>query len=107
MIKIYSMPTCPYCDYLKPQVAGNPNFEVVNIASHVSKMHEFMDLRDHNPAFDHAKAIGDIGIPAFLLEDGTVTLDPAEVGLKEWTPGTPVNGAATEGASCSLDGKGC
>lgn len=107
MIKIYSMPTCPYCDYLKPQVEGNPNFEVVNIASHVSRMHEFMELRDHNPAFDHSKAIGDIGIPAFLLEDGTVTLDPAKVGLREWVPDAPVDGDVQDGASCSLDGKGC
>jgi hypothetical protein len=34
------------------------------------------------------KAIGDVGIPAFVLEDGTVTLKPEDVGLVEFgTPG--------------------
>ena len=32
-----------------------------------------MDLRDSNPAFDQAKAIGDVGIPCYVREDGTVT----------------------------------
>lgn len=61
-------------------------------------MREFTHLRDTSPAFDHAKEVGDVGIPCFLLEDGTVTLKPEDVGLREYD---------SEAPSCSLDGKGC
>lgn len=103
MIKIYSMDTCPYCVYVKRQVEGNPEFEVVDIAAHVHNLAEFMHLRDSNAVFDRSKAIGDVGIPAFLLPDGTVTLKPEDVGLVEWD-GT---GNPAEGASCALGGHGC
>ncbi|MDD6438345.1 MAG: glutaredoxin-related protein [Prevotella sp.] len=99
MIKIYGMPTCPYCAYVDEQVKGDNRFAVIDIGANVRNMSAFMHLRDSNPVFDHSKAIGDIGIPAFVKEDGTVTLKPEEVGLKEFNP--------DEAASCSLDGKGC
>ena len=103
MIKIYGLHTCPYCDFLQPQIAGKEDkYQYIDIGTHVRYMHEFMDMRDNNPIFDHSKEIGDIGIPCFVLEDGTVSLDPADVGLIEYS----------EGAACSLqdhiDGKkGC
>ena len=88
MIKIYGMPTCPYCDYIHEQIKGRESeFEYINIAEHVRYMGAFTRMRDTNPAFDHAKEIGDIGIPAFVFEDGRVSLDPADAGLMEY--GTP------------------
>lgn len=98
MIKIYSMDTCPYCTYVKDQIKGDDRFEVINIGEHVRNLKEFLDLRDSNPAFAHSKEIGDVGIPAFVLEDGTVTLKPEDVGLVE---------LGSEAPSCSIDGKGC
>ena len=86
MIKMFVMPTCPYCDYVEKQVEGNPRFEVI-------------DIRDNNPAFDEAKKIGDIGIPCYVLEDGTVTLSSKDVGLEPLPD--------DYGATCSIDGKGC
>lgn len=103
MIRIYGMKTCPYCSYVERQVEGDPRFEVIDIGTDVRHMHAFMALRDHNAVFDHSKAIGDIGIPCFVLDDGTVTLKPEDVGLKEWD-GTSDPAA---GPSCSLDDKGC
>lgn len=102
MIKIYGMKTCPYCEYVDRQVECDSRFKIIDIGTDVRFMHEFMSLRDHNPVFDHSKAIGDIGIPCFVLEDGTVTLDPADVGLVEWDGKQPLDGPA-----CSIDGKGC
>ena len=99
MIKIYGMPTCPHCAFVDEQVKGDNRFKVIDIGSDVHKMSEFMHLRDTRREFDHSKAIGDIGIPCFLLEDGTVTLKPEDVGLVEYQP----NG----GPACSIDGKGC
>jgi len=90
MITIYGLKTCPYCDYVKEQIKGREDeFHYIDIGSHVKYMHAFMDLRDNRPEFDHSKEIGDIGIPAFVLEDGSITLDPAQVGLKEYNPNTP------------------
>ncbi len=85
MIKIYGLPTCPYCDYIYEQIKDRTDeFEYINIGAHVRNMSAFTRLRDTNPAFDHSKEIGDIGIPAFVLADGSVTLDPANVGLVEY-----------------------
>lgn len=47
-------------------------------------MRAFTRLRDTNPVFDHCKEIGDVGIPAFVFEDGRVSIDPADVGLIEY-----------------------
>ena len=73
---------------------------MIDIGENVRYMSAFMHLRDKSAAFDHSKEIGDIGIPAFVLEDGTVTLKPEDVGLKEYDPNEG-------GPACSLDGKGC
>ena len=88
MIKIYGMPTCPYCDYIHEQIQGlESEFEYINIGENIRNMGAFTRLRDTSSAFDHSKEIGDVGIPAFVLEDGSITLDPADVGLIEY--GTP------------------
>ena len=80
MIKMYVMHTCPDCEWVEKQVEGNPDFEVIDIGSHVRNLKQFLDLRDSNPAFDEAKKIGDVG------------LEPR-----------PDN----YGASCRIDGSGC
>ena len=65
MIKIYGMPTCPYCDYLNEQIKGREDeFEYINIGANISNLSAFMHLRDTNPVFDHLKEIGDVGVPA-------------------------------------------
>lgn len=99
MIKIYGMDTCPDCAYVKEQVKGRTGYELIDIGQHVRNLKEFLDLRDNNPVFDHSKEIGDVGIPCFVLEDGTVSLSPEAAGLRSRPEG--------EGASCSIDGKGC
>jgi glutaredoxin-related protein len=99
MIKMFVMKTCPYCEYVEKQVVDNPHFEVIDISKHVRNLKQFLDLRDSNPAFDEAKKIGDVGIPCYVLEDGTVTLSSKDVGLKPMKE--------PNGASCSIDGSGC
>ena len=85
MIKIYGMPTCPYCDYVYEQIKGRESeFEYINIGENIRNMSAFMRLRDTNPVFDRLKAIGDVGIPAFVFEDGRVSVDPADAGLVEY-----------------------
>lgn len=93
------MPTCADCEYVEKQVEGNDDFEIIDISANVRNLKMFLDLRDSNPAFDEAKAVGDIGIPCYLLEDGSVTLYSKDVGL---TPRPQ-----TDGDACSIDGRGC
>ena len=99
MIKIYGMNTCPDCTYVKEQVKGNEKYQVIDISEHVKYLKAFLKLRDKNPVFNEAKEMGSVGIPCFVLEDGTVTLIPEEAGLKS----RPM----AEGASCNIDGSGC
>jgi len=94
---MYVMQTCPDCTYVEEQIKDNPNFEIIDIGEHVKKLKEFIDLRDHHPAFEQAKAVGDLGIPCYVLENGTVTLNSKDVGLEP----------RPEGAFCSIDGRGC
>jgi len=104
MIKVYSMPTCPDCEWVEKQIEGKSGYEIIDIGSHVRKLKEFLRLRDNDPAFDSARKAGAAGIPCFVLEDGRVTLSPEEAGLHSRPAG---DGQLSEGASCNIDGSGC
>lgn len=97
MTKVFVMSTCPDCTQVKAQLAGNPNYELIDIGEHVRNLKQFLTLRDGNPAFDDARVHGYVGIPCFVLDDGTVSFSIEDVVLED----TP------EGASCNLDGTGC
>ncbi len=99
MIKMFVMHSCPDCEYVEKQVERNPEFEVIDIGVHVRNLKQFLDLRDTHPAFEEAKKIGDVGIPCYVLEDGTVTLMSKDVGLEPRPEGS--------GAACRIDGRGC
>lgn len=99
MIRIYGMDTCPDCTYVDEQVSGDDRYEVIDIGRHVKDLKAFLKLRDSDPAFDHARRTGSVGIPCFVLEDGRVTLSPEDAGLRS----RPV----AAGAACNLDGSGC
>ena len=93
------MPSCPDCEYVKRQAEGNDRYEIIDIGKDIKALKEFLRLRDSSPAFDGAKRTGAAGIPCFVLEDGTVTLQPEDAGLE--------SGQVQTGAACSLDGSGC
>ncbi len=101
MIKIYVMSTCPDCKDVKRVAANDKRFQLIDIGEHVRNLKEFMHLRDTHPKFKVARERGLVGIPSFLLEDGTVTFHPEEVGLLIEPEELPT------GAVCNLDGNGC
>ena len=71
MIKIYGMPTCPYCDYVHEQIKGREDeFEYIDIGENIRNLSAFMRLRDTQAVFDHLKEIGDVGVPAVLEDEG-------------------------------------
>lgn len=45
----------------------------------LSDLKEFLAIRENNAIFDNAKKNGGLGIPCFVLEDGTRTLDITKV----------------------------
>ncbi len=97
MTKVYVMATCPDCIQVKAQLADNPNYELIDIGEHVRNLKEFLRLRDHHAAFDAARQMGWVGIPCFLLDDGSIKFSMDDI----------VVDVAPEGTACSLDGKGC
>ncbi len=101
MIKIFVMSTCPDCTDVKRAAKDDDRFQLIDIGEHVRNLKEFLQLRDNHPKFRLARERGLVGIPSFLLEDGTVTFHPEEVGLDIKASDEPL------GAACSLDGKGC
>ena len=95
MIKVYGMKACPYCEYVKPQL--DERFRYLDIGESVVYLKQFVDLRENNKAFDEAKNEDDLGIPCFVLEDGTITLNPHDVGLKSLSDTLKNNACSVNG----------
>lgn len=103
MIRVYGSPLCPDCvEFRKNLDTYQIPYEFTDITSAIVKLKEFLNLRDHNPAFEKVKENGSVGIPAIEREDGSVTVDWQSV-IHE-AGYTPLENTA--GASCSLDHKG-
>ena len=100
MTKVYVMESCPDCVEVKQRYSNNPAFELVDIGNQARDLKEFLVLRDTHPAFIKVRECGNIGIPCFIKEDGTVIIS-----LKKFDDSfEPVY---AEGADCNLDGTGC
>ena len=106
MTKIYVMESCPDCTEVKALYSNHPEYELIDIGRQARSLKEFLALRDHHPAFEKVRERGNIGIPCFVREDGSVAIS-----LKHYDAGRFTEAATTpvlhEGASCSLDGTGC
>ena len=50
-----------------------------NLSASLSDLKAYLALRESSPVFDGPKARGSLGIPCFVLEDGTVTLELEKV----------------------------
>lgn len=75
-MKVYGSDICGDCRAFKAVMAAR-GFEVeyVDMTENTANLREFLQMRDREAAFDEAKKRGGIGIPAFVREDGLVTLD--------------------------------
>ena len=97
MITVNVIATCPNYAQVKTQLKDDPRFQLIDIGEQARSLKAFLQLRDQHPAFDPVKARGNIGIPCFVMEDGSITFKLDRVRLEE----------APNGAACSLEGKGC
>ena len=104
MLKIYSSMHCPDCRECKENFDANGiEYTIVDINENMKNLKEFLKLRDGLPAFAEVKAMGAVGIPALVREDGSVFFDwegyLGELGL-------PIV-YKEERAFCSIDGRNC
>lgn len=53
--------------------------EFSNISTSFPALKEFLNIRENDPMYRTVKARGELGIPLFILEDGTRTLSLEEV----------------------------
>lgn len=75
-MKVYGSDICIDCREFKALMAERGfDVEFVDITENTANMRAFLHLRDREAAFEEVKARGGIGIPAFVREDGMVTLD--------------------------------
>ena len=76
MMKVYGSEICGDCREFKALMAQRGfTVEYVDITENTANLRAFLQLRDHEAAFAPVKERGSIGIPAFVKEDGEVTLD--------------------------------
>ena len=67
---VYGSPMCPHCVEAKEILDKEGiRYGYVDITAGMAHLKKFLALRDSRPEFDKAKAVGDIGIPCFLVDD--------------------------------------
>ncbi len=100
-IIMYGTEICPDCVAAKAQleVVTAVELDYRNITKNTATLKEFLHHRDHDEMFKPVMEEGRIGIPLFILEDGTQTFDIAD--FMDDVESQPVPNA------CSIDGKGC
>ena len=99
---MYGTPICSECVAMKNSLSKCNELEIkyIDITESTKNLKEFLAYRDQEAVFDEIKANGMIGIPFFVLEDGTKTFQiEAYLGFKLEMEEVPVQ-------ACSLDGKG-
>jgi glutaredoxin-related protein len=107
MVKVYVMESCPDCVEVKARYKDDPGYELVDIGKQARSLKEFLVLRDSHPSFAKVRERGNIGIPCFVKEDGSVIIS-----LKHYDASLNGKTAAPEpeyaaGTACNLDGTGC
>lgn len=79
-MKMYGIKSCHDCvDAEKLLSEKNVEFEYLDFAQEPLYLKEFLQMRDNDPFFKEVRENGYIGIPFFVLEDGTKTFDVNEV----------------------------
>ena len=124
------MESCPDCVEVKARYKDDPGYELVDIGQQARSLKEFLVLRDNHPDFAKVRERGNIGIPCFVKEDGSViiSLKHYDASLLETdvdiVARSPQSVESLEncseqgsdqtrepeyasGAACNLDGTGC
>ena len=71
---------CPDTLYaINRRCEAGAELEFKNLSASLADLKAYLALRESSPLFDGPKARGSLGIPCFVLEDGTLTLDLEQV----------------------------
>lgn len=101
---MYGAEICQGCQEAKKTLMNNKDIilDYRNITLSTTLLKEFLHYRDHESLFEEVKESGRIGIPFFILEDGTKTFEvPNDVVVTDSVKEDEVVVNA-----CSIDGKG-
>ena len=84
MVTFYGSHICSGCREAKELFGekGFEGFQFVEITESTDNLRAFLKLRDTREELREAKEAGRIGIPCFVREEGSITLEPDDV-LKE------------------------
>lgn len=98
-IIMYGAEICPDCVEAKALLSASAQVELEyrDITKSTKTLKEFLSYRDHEELFAPVVKDGKIGIPFFILEDGTKTLEVRDI---------VETGQAQLQSSCAIDGKG-
>ena len=74
---MYGSRICPDCVWAEEKLLKRQNIELEyrQITKNVGLLKEFLAYRDNEKIFEAVKKGGYIGIPFFILEDGSMTLN--------------------------------
>ena len=83
-MKVYGSPLCPDCvnadAILEAHGIHREDYEYVDVTAAITNLREFIYFREANPAaFDPIRPNRAVGIPCFILDDGTITFDVNDV----------------------------
>jgi len=101
-IVMYGTGICPDCVEAKEQLKNCTDIELDyrDITKTTTTLKEFLSYRDHEVMFASVIEEGRIGIPFFILENGTKTFEISDyVDVKKSDSERNIN-------SCSIDGQG-
>ena len=78
---MYGSRICADCVRAEEQLLERSDIELEYrvMTEDVKTLKEFLHYRDHEPVFEPARKNGYIGIPFFILEDGSKTLNKWDV----------------------------
>lgn len=101
-ITMYGAPICEDCVNDKEVLLKSNDIELDyrNIIKDTDTLKEFLSYRDHDPLFEPVTKSGKIGIPFYILEDGTKTFD-----IYDYISVSRPDSKSVASA-CSIDGKG-
>ena len=78
---MYGSSLCPDCqDAMKKLAEKKISYDFCNATNSTAELKEFCYFRDGHPEiYDEVRSRNGLGIPCFLLDDGTATLDISKV----------------------------
>lgn len=78
MMKFYGTMLCKDCLEAREALnAAGVLFDYVDITTSTANLKAFLRLRDENAAFSDVRKSGAIGVPCYVMDDGSVSLDTA------------------------------